>query len=199
MNSGAGSESAPKKKRFRWWQWLLAASAAGGMLIAIVVVNAVTLARDAAVLRDEVVAALATKANVNVQVSAGPVLLSAVRGGLRLAKDVPEEARLALSAVRRASVGVYTIDVDEREPRAPAMFASASAAMARRGWERVVAVNDGDTQVMVFAPRRSGWTSAQKVCVAVCDDDKLIVVTGTIRPEPLVEIAARRGGLAGVL
>lgn len=198
MNSAHVSGSAPRR-RFRWWQWLLALGAAGVVLLAIVVVNALTLARDAAALRDDVVAALATKAKVNVQVSAGPVLLSAVRAGLGFVKDMPDEARLALRAVRKASVGVYTIDADGREERAHAMFASASAVMARRGWERVVAVNDGDTQVMVFAPTRSGWTSAQKVCVAVCDDDKLIVVTGTIRPEPLMEIAARREAVARFL
>jgi len=198
MNSTPVSGAA-RRKRFRWWQWLLAMSAAGVVLLAIAVVNAVTLARDATVLRDEVVGALATKAKVNVQVSAGPVLLSALRGGLRFAKEMPEEARLALSAVRKASVGVYTIDAKGSEERAQAMFASATEVMARRGWQRVVAVNEGDTQVMVFAPTRSGWTSAQKVCVAVCDEDKLIVVTGTIRPEPLVEIAERRGAMARFL
>ncbi len=192
--SGAGS-----KRRIRWWQWLLGLSAAGITLLAIAVVNAVTLVRDAVVLRDEIVAALATKAKVKVQVSAGPLLLSAVRSGLSFVKDMPEDARMALRAVRKASVGVYTIDAEGREERALEMFAAAAAVMERRGWARVVAVNEGDTQVLVFAPTKGGWTGAQKVCVAVCDDDKLVVVTGTIRPEPLMEIAARRGVMARFL
>ncbi len=198
MKPARVSGAAPER-RFRWWQWLLALAAAGVALLAIAVVNAVTLTRDAVVLRDEVVAALARKSKVKVQVSAGPLLLSAVRSGLSFVKDMPDDARMALRAVRNASVGVYTIDAGGREERAPEMFASAAAVMERRGWERVVAVSDGDTQVLVFAPARGGWTGAQKVCVAVCDDDKLVVVTGTIGPEPLMDIAARRGAVARFL
>jgi hypothetical protein len=198
MHAEHAATAAPRK-RIRWWQWLLMIGAAGVVLLATVVVNAVTLARDAAVLRDEIVATLGVDAKTTVQVSAGPVLLGLARGGLSFVKDLPAEARLALSAVRKASVGVYTIDRDGRGERAEAMFASAATAMAQRGWERIVAVNDGDTQVMLFAPLRSGGTSAQKVCVAVCDEDKLIVVTGTLRPEPLVEIAEKRGAVARFL
>lgn len=198
MNSATTSAPAPRK-RFRWLLWMAVTGAACVVLLAIAVANVVTPTRDAAVLRDEIVAALETKSKTNVQVSAGPVLLGLVRGGIGFVKDVPDEARMALRAVRKASVGVYTVDADERGERAHAMFASTQAAMARRGWERVVAVNDGDTQVMVFAPSRSGWTSAQKVCVAVRDGDKLVVVTGTIRPEPLAEIVTRRGVVGRIL
>ena len=178
---------------------MLATGAVAAAAVAIAALNLVTLTRDAAVLRDEIVASLETGAKTKVQVSAGPVLLGLVRGGMCFVKDLPDEARFALQAVRKASVGVYTIDPNGRGERADTMFAAAAAAMARRGWERVVAVNDGDTQVMLFAPTRSGWTSAQKVCVAVCEEDKLIVVTGTIRPEPLMEIVEKRGALARFL
>lgn len=187
------------RKGLRWWQWLLAIGGAGFALLITAAVNVVTLTRDAAALRNEIVASLESGSTTTVQVSAGPLLLSLVRGGMHFVDDVPEEARAALQAVRKASVGVYTIDAGEHSRRAEEIFASAETTMARRGWTRVVAVNDGDTQVLVFAPVNSEWTGTQKVCVAVCDEDKLIVVSGTIRPEPLMEIARRRGGVAKFL
>jgi len=50
----------------------------------------------------------------------GPAALIPARFFIRFIKDIPPEARLALSAARRASVGIYSIDtgdhaIDSRE------------------------------------------------------------------------------------
>src|SRR6185369_15866905 len=78
------------------------------LLLGIGVLSMLTLDRDAAFLRREVMASTDTKWHTKIQVSAGWVTLGAIRTGLKFIQaEHIDEARLALRAVRSASVGVY--------------------------------------------------------------------------------------------
>jgi hypothetical protein len=183
-----------KPRRHAIWRWLLAGAALCVALAVIAVVNLITLGRDAAALRKQVFAALDAPAATRVQVSAGPVLLTAVRTGLHFIKGAPPEARQALAAVRAASVGVYSLRAPVAAGKRAAMFASADAVMNRRGWIRIVGVNDHDDTVLVYAPAKADWGRTQRVCLAVCSGKEIVVVAATADTEALAEFAAQHGG-----
>lgn len=170
--------------------------ALSGVVLAVAVVSVVTLNRDAAALRDEMLDAIDRRAQTRVQISAGPALLATARSVLAFIPDVDAEARLALSSVRRASVGVYELSASPSRTSRAEMLNAAEQTMNRRGWVRAVAVNDGDDLVLVYLPEDAGSGSTQKVCVAVCSDRQLVIVAGTIDAGPLAQLIARQGGLA---
>ena len=96
------------------WRWVFLA--AGICLTPFVILGAVALSfisldRNAATLRNRVMDATDSGWHTKVQLSVGGVTLGAARQVLRFihAPDI-DEARLALSAVHRASVGVYEAD-----------------------------------------------------------------------------------------
>lgn len=160
------------------------------------VANAVTLTRDAAALRNDVLDTAGLETKSRIQFTVGPVLLSLVRSGLSFVPEMEPEARLALNAVRKASVGIYSLRETRESAGSVAMFGRAEATMQERGWRRIVAVNNDEANVMVFAREESRGNGPQKLCVAVRSGDRLIVVAGTVNPEPLVKLAAEKGLLA---
>jgi hypothetical protein len=172
------------------------ALALGLVAFAAAVVNAVTLTRDAAALRNELIAASEAHAHTQVQVSAGPMLLGVARFVTGFISEIPPEARLALKAVRKASVGVYDLRGEALAANHARMLREADERMSRRGWNRVVAVGDAEKLVLIYMPGNARWGATQRVCLAVCDGDKLVVVAGTIEPAPLAELMAQKGVLA---
>lgn len=176
--------------------WFLALMAVGVIAFAAAVVNAITLTRDAAALRNELIAAADAHAHTQVQISAGPMLLGTARFVTGFISEIPPEARLALKAVRKASVGVYDLPGDALAANHARMLRKADERMSRRGWSRVVAVGAGENLVLIYLPKNAGESAAQRVCLAVCDGDKLVVVASTIESAPLAELIAQKGMLA---
>ena len=166
------------------------------MLGAVAVVNAVMLTRDAAALRDGVLDAARLETGSRIQFTVGPVILALVRSGLSFVPDMEPEARLALKSVRKASVGVYTVRETGEAGASDAILGRAETTMRERGWRRIVAVNSKEANVMVFVRENSRESGPQKLCVAVRSGERLIVVAGTVNPEPLVKLAAEKGLLA---
>lgn len=181
-------------RRILWW--FLGLMASCGVVLAAAVLSVVTLNRDAAALRDEVLDAVGHAAHTRVQVSAGPTLLAAARSVLALVPDVDAEARLGLSAVRRASVGVYALSAVPSTAMRATLLEAADRTMERRGWTRAVAVNDDDDLVLVYLPMDAGSGRTQKICLAVCSDRQLVVVAGTVDAAPLAQLIARHSRLA---
>jgi len=173
-------------KRILLWVGLLVAGSL--TVLAGAAVYTFTLDRDARVLRRSITESLGTKIESNIEVRVGEPLVAATRLGIRWCHDNPEEARVALSALRSASVGVYHVRRPSAAERA-AVLIRAQATMERSGWSRVVSVNDHDTTVLVYAPDMMRTTGTQRVCVAVIDGDRLIVASARGDVAKLAELA----------
>lgn len=175
----------------RWLRWVLAAAAFSLITVSFAAYRLLTLPSEATQLRDGLQSVLGSQLQTRVQLSAGPILLSAVRVGSLFFKDLPAEARLALQSVKQASVGVYArhkkLPADERTR----MFVTADTVMQRRGWIRAVGVLDARNVVLIYVPEVQLPGTAGRVCIAVCNDENLVVVSGSVRLAPLVELAAR--------
>ncbi|MEO7599214.1 MAG: hypothetical protein ABIV50_09805 [Opitutus sp.] len=194
MSTSVDSPVAPRSLHL--WRWLLGGFALCCVAITLVVINLVTLSSDASALRKGLSSSLTTGYHTRVQVSVGPVFLSAVRAGLSFSDDIPAEARLALRGIERASVGVYELNHELTAEGGTRMFAAADDLMERRGWTRVVGVKDRATVVLVYVPQNQTSSPTERVCVAVCDTRNLIVVSGNLRFEPLVQLALHQHLLA---
>lgn len=194
MNAPASPAPVPSR-RHSVWRWIFGALAVCAVAMAVSVYNLITLARDAQSLRDEVIASLHVRTSTKIQGSVGPVLIDTVRAGLHFVHNVPEDARDALAAVRAASVGIYglrgTVDASARA----AMFSSADAVMNRRGWVRIVGVNDGHDTVLIYTPAKADWGNTQRICLAVCDGQEIVVVSATANTKALARLAARHANL----
>jgi hypothetical protein len=190
-------DSISEKRRSRpVWRWVLAGAGLCFAAAVLVVYQLITLSFDAAALRDKLASSLNEPVRTRVQLSVGPILCSTVRTGLSFVDKLPPEAKLAMSAVRKASVGVYALSRHATATEKARMFSSADAVMQKRGWTRVVGVNDADAMVLVYIPNGDISGSTERACVAVCNEEYLVVVSGTIRLDPLMEIASRKHLLA---
>lgn len=173
------------KRIFLWVGLLIAGSVA---VLAGAAVYTFTLDRDARVLRRSICDSLGAKIESTIEVRVSEPLIAATRLGLRWSHEVPEQARVALAALRSASVGVYHVKKPSPAERADALV-RAQDAMEKNGWSRIVGVNDHDTTVLVYAPAVMRSSGAQRVCVAVIDGDKLIVVSARGDISQLAELA----------
>lgn len=146
--------------------------------------------RDFSQVRREVARTVDAPLRCQIQVNLGPLALVPARIITRFIDDIPAEAHLALSAARRASIGVYHVDAAASDGPARALFDSAALDLNESDWKRVVAVRDGSETVMIYLPRN--WTGHGEVDVfiAVCDGNDLILVSASLRPEPLKKLVA---------
>ena len=184
--------SRPSPRPRRVWRWILAGAALCLGAATLAAYNLVTLPRDAATLRDELTSTLTHSARTQFQVTVGPLLLTAVRSVLSAFDEVPQEAKLALSAVRKAGVGVYKLrgrmGADERAR----MFSAADEVMHQRGWTAAVRVSDRDNLVLVYLPSGERSGSTERVCVAVCSEENLVIVSGSVRMDRLFDLAVQQ-------
>lgn len=160
------------------------------LLFGLAVVRLLGPDRDLSQIRREMARTVDTPLRCQIQVNLGPLALVPARIITRFIDDIPPEAHLALSAARRASIGVYHVDAATADDPAKALFDSAEVHMNESDWKRVVAVRDGNETVMVYLPR--DWTGQGDVdvFVAVCDGNDLILISAGLRPEPLKELVA---------
>lgn len=170
-------------------------------LVGVGVASFFGLNRDAALLKREVMAASDSDWNTTVQVNAGWCTLTAARTVLRFV-DAPEidDARLALSAVRRASVGVYQRIGRARDWSRDQLISRTDDRMARRGWNRLVGVLGDAETVLVYASDDSDSGDRIDLCLAVIDGEELVIVSTRVDAGTLVELAGKHlpeGGLRG--
>jgi hypothetical protein len=155
-------------------------------------VSYLTLDHDARVLRREVMAASDARWHTKAQVSLGGLTLGALRTVLLFVhhKDIAD-ARLALSSVKGASVGVYELASTRTDWSREQLFAKTDEAMSKRGWTRMVGVADGKETVMVYSSGEADGSDMVDLCVAVVDGRELVVASTTVDASKLAELAER--------
>lgn len=167
------------------WRWLLLGSLAFLLLAAGGAYQLLSLHGGAAALRRELMQD-GGGALTRVQLTLDGPVLSLLRFGLRFA-DLPADATDALKAVRRVSVGVYkTANLSSRVTA----IERTDAAMARRGYTRLVGVADGEDTVLVYAPADAAEDELE-VCVAACERNQLVIASVRLDAEPLAALVQR--------
>jgi hypothetical protein len=186
--------AAPRRRRL--WPWIAGICLAPFLLLGIVAASVLTLDRDAVTLRQHVMTATDAGWNTKIQLSIGRLTLGAVRQCLWFVHDENvADARLALKAVKHASVGVY-----ERDSRGPAgwsreeLFLDTDKAMRKRGWSRLVGVVDHGDTVLVYAPEKLDLDDSVDLCVAVVNDRELVVVSTAVDARVLGRLIEKRAG-----
>lgn len=193
-----------RRRSVGWWVALgLGLLLTPVLVVGVGVISMLTLDRDAAFLRREVMAATDTNWHTKVQLSAGWVTLGAVRTGLRFIQaEHMDEARLAMKAVRRVSVGVYECNTGRDDPALEQLFNRTDQAMRQRGWTRLVGVADNDETVLIYTSDDLTNSSRLDLCLAVVDGHQMVVVSTNVDASALADLAERhipKDGLRGKL
>lgn len=192
MNAPTSPAAAPRRRRL--WPWVLGFCLAPFVVLGLAAVSYLTLDRDAAALRQHVMAASRSDWSTKVQVSVGRLTLGCVRTGLRFAecKDITD-VRLALAGVKSASVGVYERQGPAGELSREAFFVATDTAMQKRGWTRLVGVAEKREAVLIYVPENASGRMID-VCLAVIDGKDLVVVSSTVDGDALAELVERKAG-----
>ncbi|WP_221030879.1 hypothetical protein [Actomonas aquatica] len=188
-SASPSTSSRPARRGFRWLHWLFVMLAAMTVVAVVEAASMFRLSREAGELRSAIHRVVKGDATTTVQFSVGPGAIGLVRFVAGFVDDVPPEALRAMEAVHSASVGVYQLDSAPSLNERIAMMEVTAANMREDGWHRVVAVRDGDDVVMVFSPEAAADPDALELCLVVCSDDELVVVSANGRTEPLQAIA----------
>jgi len=165
--------------------------------LAVIAVNLLTLNRETAALRKAMFAATGVSAKTVVQLDIGPAWMLASRAVVALVPQVPDEARLALKAARRACVGVYEIPHGTQGRDGAALIVKADEMMAARGWTRTVGVMQKSQTVLLYMPKEAESGDVLHLCVAVCEGSQIVVVSAEVAAQPLQELIAQKGGFKG--
>ena len=161
--------------------------------LALVALSFVTLQGDASALRSEVMAATDHGWKTKVQVSIGGFTVAAAQTVLAFVHHPGiADARLALSAVRRASVGVYERTGPAGKWSGRELLEHTDETMARRGFARLVGVNDASESVLVYGPKEFSDDESVDLCIAVVQGRELVVVSTRIDATKLTELIERQ-------
>ncbi len=192
MNPATPPASPARRHVGRWIALGLVLLLSPFVVLGVGAISMLTLDSDAAVLRREVMAATDANWHTKVQLDIGGITLGAVRTGLRFVHhEHMDEARLALHAVRSASVGVYERDSNEAGWSRAQLFTRTDEMMKQRGWTRLVGVADGRETVLIYTSDVSGTDSRIGLCLAVVDGQELVVVSTKVDAGVLAELAAK--------
>ncbi|MBI2812751.1 MAG: hypothetical protein HYX71_00510 [Opitutae bacterium] len=180
------------------WRWVLLGAGlclTPFLLLGIAAISYLTLDRDVRVLRQHVMAATGAQWHTKVQMSVGGFTLGAIRQGLRFVHQPNiEDARLALRAVRHASVGVYERTSGGTNNSREQLFTETDRAMQKRGWTRLVGVADRQESVLVYVQEKLDEDEPIEICVAVVNGKEMVVASTTIDAAALGELVARHAG-----
>lgn len=108
--------------------------------------------------------------------------------------NMPPEAEAALAALHGAEVGVYNLHDAPSTLDYSAMFLAADKRMRRLGWERTVGVARGRQFVAVYMPRNLRTVKRMACCVAVLNEEDLVVASARGNLQPLIELATQHLG-----
>jgi hypothetical protein len=165
------------------------------LLLGIAAVSYLTIDRDVRVIREHVMAATGARWATRLQMNVGRLTLGAIGEGLRFsAIENVDTARLALDAVRGASVGIYAREANGGRIPLEKLFLATDRAMQNRGWTRLVGVAKSTEQVLVYVPSRPDERGPIDVCVAVVSGKELVVASARLNPEALQFLLAKHSG-----
>jgi hypothetical protein len=129
-----------------------------------------------------------------IELAVRPMAFALVRAGAVVA-GLPAEARAALGAVRGAEVGLYQVSAAPRAGGPTGLLAEVDRTMARRGWDRIVAVVDGRQMVAVFAPQDIRSSRDLSLAVLVFDGSQVVLASVRGDPEALADLALEQAQL----
>lgn len=180
------------------WRWVLLGAGiclTPFLLLGIAAVSYLTLDRDARVLRHQLMAATDANWNTKAQVSVGRLTLATIGQGLRLVphKDIAD-ARLALRAVKHASIGVYERTSRDTHWSCEQLFKKTDPAMHKLGWTRLVGVVDRTEAVLVYVKEDFDGDAPVEISVAVVSGKEMVVASTTIDAGALGELVAKHAG-----
>jgi hypothetical protein len=160
------------------------------LLCAIGIARCFRLSSATAALRTSVMESVPGQWDKRLAVHVGGFTLGLVRLGSRLF-NLPPEPKAALETFRGAEVGVYSLQDARCALDYSAMFTAADKSMRRQGWERIVGVVQGRQFVAVYVPRNLRSVKRMACCVAVLNEQDLVVVSASGNLEPLLELATQ--------
>jgi len=164
------------------------------LALGLVALSYLGLNRDAAILRQEMFAGTGQGWLAKVQVNVGESTLGALDLGLSFVQDLKlAPVREAIATCKRASVGVYERKTSLGMWSRPELFARADRAMEKRGWKRLVGVADQKSTVLIYGPGQGEKTGSVDVCVAVINDQNLVVASARLDADALDELVQRNG------
>jgi len=192
MNPTPASTAPARRSYARWIIAGLVLLVAPVVIVGVGVASLFRLDRNAALLRREMMTATGPGWDTKVQMSLGWCTLGTVRTALRfVSHERIDDARLALGAVRHASVGVYERNVRNTNKDARAMLADIDEAMRARGWSRLVGVVDGRETVLVYTSDAGMSGDKLDICVAVLDGQELVVVSTRVDAAALAKLVEK--------
>lgn len=183
----------PPAPRRRIWPWVLGICLTPFLALGLAVASYVTLDSDARTLRRHVMRATEADWTTKVQVSVGRATIGTVRTGLLFARQPEvEDARLALSAIKNASVGVYELASDSAADwSGNRILTDTDQAMQKRGWSRLVGVTGRNETVMIYVDEDADEDEPLDICVAVVTNRELVVVSATVDADALSRLVER--------
>jgi hypothetical protein len=188
------STTPPIIKRRRIWPWVvLVAVLTPVLVLGATAYSFIHLDHDAEMLRRHVMKDNQSDWETRIQLSIGRATLASVRGGLRLVQHEDlDEIKMALAAVRQASVGVY-----ERRPAhshfpTKVSISDTDRAMDDNGWTRIIGFIGASDTVLIYVPADS--ETPDRICLTVTNDDELVVVSATIDLAALVDLIEHHAG-----
>lgn len=192
MNPAVSPAPKPRRHIGRWIAVGLLLMLTPLVVVGVGVLSMVSLDRDAQVLRREVMAATDADWHTKVQVSAGWLTLGAVRTALRFIQhENMDEARIALGAVRKVSVGVYERSGRGEKWSRKELLAKTDERMRQRGWSRLVGVTEKGQAVLVYTSDRVDDGDRLDLCIAVVDGREMVIVSAKVEADSLVRLAER--------
>jgi len=192
MNVPVSSPSPVRRSYRRWVIAGLILLVAPVIIVAAGVWSVVTLNRDAAALRTQVMAASGSGWSTRVQLDAGWGLLTTARTVLRFVRhENIADARLALDAVRHASVGVYERERGTKQMDAVGLLVQTDAKMAARGWTRLVGVANARETVLVYTSNADVRSDKLDLCITVLNERELVVVSTRVDAGNLMKLVER--------
>ncbi len=191
----APSTSAPRRHVWRWVLLGAGICLAPFLVLGAVAISYLTLDSDVRALRPQVMAATDAGCKTKVKMSVGRATLCAIGQGLRFvhAKDVAD-ARLALRAVKHASVGVYERTSGGTAWSHEQLFVETDRTMQKRGWTRLVGVADQKETVLVYVHDDMAEDDPVEICVAVVSGKEMVVASTTVDAAALGELVAKHTG-----
>ena len=156
-------------------------------LLAFAIYRTITVGGDLRAARNVVLKELNVRYASKLEVSAHPLLVGLARFGVGLA-PIDREARLALKAVRGAEVGVYQLTSNLDAEQRTTLFHKVDQRMEKRGWNRTVAVMDGDDMVLVYTPAGEMDLDELEAFVFVLNGRELVLVAGMGNLEPVRDL-----------
>jgi hypothetical protein len=192
MNPAPSIPSPARRSYARWITAGLVLLVAPVIIVGVGVLSVVTLSADAAALRREVMTASGSDWSTRIQLDAGWAILGTARSVLHLVEaENVDDARLALSAVRHASVGVYERRGHGQEMNSVELLAGTDKAMRSRGWSRLVSVVDGDKTVLIYTSDKGDNGDKIDLCLSVVDGREMVVVSTRVDAGPLMKLVER--------